>query len=199
MPGAVPGERGEIGDLIVVDSSHHDHVELYRRQSRCLRRGCRGDRIEVEVSSSYGADALRTKRVGAHVDSVEACLSELARKERKPHTVRRNREILHSRNRPKLRNEDLEMWPQRRLAARDANATQSERSELFDYRCDLFVREDVCVRQPFQACRRHTVQAAKVAPVRHRDSEVLDATTETISRLLDHTIASFGCAVGSTH
>ena len=54
----IQGETREVDDLIVVDPTHHDHVQFDRAETSGLRGARRGDRIETEVASRDHCNAI---------------------------------------------------------------------------------------------------------------------------------------------
>src|SRR5205085_4460854 len=91
-----------------------------------------------------------------------------------------------------------DLRPQRRLAAGESQASQSEGRELRNHTRDLFVSQDVRFRQPREPGDWHAVLASEIAAICHRDAQIFDLSAEAVAQRLDHgPMAPSGC-VGST-
>ena len=128
--GCVEREAREVLDLVVVDPAHHDDVDLDRVEPRVLGRARGGDRVEAEVARAIAAmrsgrscrrscsrdrgPPSRSDRAssGSFTPFVESAMSSISGTARS------------------MRDQRLEVGPDRRLAAGDAQAAQAERREL---------------------------------------------------------------------
>src|SRR5437868_5532563 len=87
------GEPRDVLDLVVVDSSHDDHVDLDGREPGVLSRLRGANGIESEITPRDVRDTLRAKTVHAHVDAIESHLTQQRRELGKPYAVRREGDV----------------------------------------------------------------------------------------------------------
>src|ERR1035437_9814017 len=127
MPRIVESESREIDDFIVVHASHDDNVELDWSQARRLRGLRGGDRLESEGATRDGHDTIGLEAVRRDVDPIETGVSEHGRELGQLHSIRRERDVLHLRHAANEPHQRLDLWPNRRLAARDAKDRKSTR------------------------------------------------------------------------
>jgi len=186
MPRMIEREPCEIDDLVIVDSAHHDHVQLDRSDARRLGRACGSDRFESEVSASNRSDTLGAQTVSADVDAIQSGAAQWRRKLGQSHAIRRERDVLDLGDRAQHLDQTRQRWANRWLAPRYAQAAQPERRELRDDARDLFVAENIRLRQPRETFDRHAIQAAEVAPIRDRDPEIFDAPAKLVAQRLFH-------------
>jgi len=182
VPGTLNRQAREVLDFVVVRAAQHDDVDLDRRETRCLGRDRSRDRVEAKVTSCDRRDSLGTQRVRAHVHAIEASLPKRPRHLRELRAVGRQRDVLDFRNGLELANQRLEIGTDGRLTAGDSKASQAQRRQLPDDFGDLLVRQDLGLRQPLQPFLRHAIHAAEVAPIRHRDTQVLDAPSPLVAQ-----------------
>ena len=139
MPGIVPRQRCEVGNFVVVDSAHHDHVDLDRAKSGRLCGSRRGNQIEVEITPGDLHHPLGAQRIGADVDAIKAGIREFRGHGRQLHTIRRERDILDFRDVAQHPYESAKLRPDSRFATRDAKPSQAHRGELTHNFGDLLV------------------------------------------------------------
>src|SRR5262249_15527909 len=101
---------------------------------------------------------------------------------RQSNAVRRQRDVSDLGNRTQHAHELMNLWPDRGLAARDAQPTEPEWRELPNHLGDLLVRKNLRLRQPLHSVLWHAVHASEVAPIRDRDAQILDRPPELIER-----------------
>src|SRR5688500_14388844 len=77
VPWPVDREPGEVRDLIVVDSAHHHHVDLDRREPGMLCGVGSGNGIELEIAAGDFPDPIRSQRIDADIDAVQARVLQL--------------------------------------------------------------------------------------------------------------------------
>src|SRR5581483_2615803 len=136
--------------------------------------------VEPEVAPCNLRDAITAQTVDAHVHAIETAFAKQRSQLGQADSVRRKRDVRDLGNRMQLPNELVNLWANRRFAARDAQPAKPERGELPHDLDDLLVCEDVRFRKPLHSRLGHAVHASEVAPIRDGDAQILDAPTELI-------------------
>jgi hypothetical protein len=134
----------------------------------------------VLVAARQGAEALRTQGVEAHRQPPEPGALQRRRLLGQQDPVGRQRQVAEPRLPRQESDEHIEVAPQERLAARQADLLDAEREEHVDEPRQLLEREDVGARQPHVLLLRHAVGAAQVAAVRDREPQVAERPAEAI-------------------
>ena len=123
-----------------------------------------------EVDVVHRAEDLVVERVEAHRDAREPGVRERLRLLRQERGVRRQRDVESSSSAASMRDQQLEIAAEERLAAGDAELPHAEVDEHARDALDLLEREELAPRQePVLAAEdllRHAVDAAEVAAVR---------------------------------
>src|SRR5688572_6228642 len=174
VPGVINGEPGKIGQLIVIDPTHDDDVDLDRRQPRGFRGSSGSDRIEIETAPRDSFDAIRSQGVHAHVHAVEAGRLEPGGELHETHSIGGERNVLDPGYCTEHRNEAIQIGANRGLTTGYPQASETEWGELLHDAGDLFIGEDVGLGKPFQPGDRHAIETAEVAFVGDGDPEILD-------------------------
>ena len=185
VEGMHEGEPGEILDLVVVDATHHHHIELHRAEPRVVRSAGGVHGIEGDPPPCDRRDAIRAQRVRAHIHTVQTGRLQRRGELRKLHAIGAERDILDTRNGSEHRDQRDEFGADRRFATGDAKPLEAEGGQLPHHRGDLLVGQDVRARQPIEPLLRHTIHTPEVATVGDADAEILDAAAV----LIDHEAA----------
>ena len=165
------------GDLVVVHAALYDHVDLDGREA-CGQRGINsGEHAgDGEVGVVHRAESGVVQRVEAHGEPVQPGLAEGAGFFGKDGAVRGERDVLQPRRVAHHADERLHIAPQEWLAAGEPQLFHAERCEDADEPRAFLQRENLRTRQEVVAApedlARHTISAAKIAPVRDRQAQV---------------------------
>jgi hypothetical protein len=162
----------EIDDAAVVDAALHHDVDLHRRQPRLGRRiDGRQDGGDGEVDVVHAAERGVVERVEADGDAVQAGVAQHARfLRREERAVGGECKILHPANAGQHLHQALEVAPQQRFAAGEADLLRPLAHEEARHAGDLLEGQQRGARQVAVPRRpedlfRHAVRAAKVTPV----------------------------------
>ena len=170
-PAALPGEGGEVHDLVVVDAPHEDDVDLDRRQTGGLGGvHAREDGVE-SIATGDRREAPAVEGVTAHVHAAKTAVDEGAGQMGEADAVGRQGHVLEPQRR-QLAHQDGEVGAHQRLAASEADGSDAEAVEYPSHALDLLVGEDALSRQPLHVLHRHAVRAPEVAAVGHRDAQI---------------------------
>src|SRR5690606_29556546 len=176
----------EIEHGVIVDAALYHRVDLDRCEP-----GCDGSRNTLEHSLEFGKATAHLGEDGsiegveADGDPVQTICLQLGGMLREEHAVSCKRDILDPFDRCEIANELGEIGTQQRLATGEAyfaNAKLHEESRDAD---DLIERQPL--RRPQEAIvlverlARHAVRAAKIAPVHHRDAQIVQGSAEHVA------------------
>jgi hypothetical protein len=102
------------------------------------------------------------------------------------HAVSRERDILHAFQRGQLADQLGDIRAQQRLAAGEANLLYAELHEQPRQARDLLERQPLVRLEEavvlVEGLPRHAVRAAEIAPVHHRNAQVVQRAIERIAR-----------------
>ena len=137
----------------------------------------------MQIPSRNRDHTVRLQRVGADVHAIKPGVRELSGERRQLDTVRGERNVLDSRDLAQHTHELGELRPNGRLPPGNTKPSQTQRGELTHNVGNLFVTQDVGLRQPWQPLHGHAVLAPEVAAIGDRDTQILDFPAELIVRL----------------
>ena len=171
-------EHGE--QLILVESSKRDHVDLDRQPGRARRLDPAQRDIEVADARDM-PERRRIEGVEAHVDTAHPCRRQHRRMFGKPHRVGRQRELVEAvaDQRPQSHRERVDTAPHERLAAGQADAADAACDETLGKFGHFLDAEH---RRPGQEGHvfGHAITAAQVAAVGDRQAQVTDPATKSV-------------------
>jgi len=174
-------ELEQIDQLIVIGPARHDGVDFHGIEAGAGGRiDPRQDR-RMLVEPGQPFEALTIERVEADGDAVQAGIAKGPGLVGQEDAVRREREVVDSRQRRQLRDEHRQIPAEQRLAARDPDPVGTDRHERAGERGDLLEREQRFAGQPGVVRLRHAVVTPQVAAVGHRDPEAPERPGEAIT------------------
>ncbi len=178
----------ECDDLVVVDATFDDRIDLDRVESRFLGGSDPVQHVDEFVTPSHLMELLAIERVEADVHPPEPGLTEATGDETHRGAVRGHREVDRSARMLELGelvDEHRQMRSNGRLPARQTDALhavaldEDPRQPL-----DLLERHHLGPWQPLHALLGHAVGASEVAAIGDRDAQVLDHAAERIDQIL---------------
>ena len=191
----VASETCKVDDLVVVDTTLYDSVDLDRREAGLLRRV---DAVEYScqlVAPGHLEEPVGTQRVEADVDALESRVAQLLGEQPERRAIGREADVgrvpcvwrsrccRNSKGR-QLADENGEMGAHGGLATRESQSVDLE--TLDEDACqtlDLLERHHFATRQPDHALFWHAVGTAKVAAIGDRDAQVTNGASEGIDEI----------------
>ncbi len=180
-----PAEMEELDDLVIVDPSHRDDVELDRVEAS---RNGGVDAFEHPsqfVAFGQAKETVGDEGVDADVDTVETGVAQIVGDQGEGGAVGRHRQLDIQRRQPF--DQQGEPRPHRRLAAGEANRPHTG---LLDqdagHPLDLLVGENAASLHPVHSLLGHAICAAEVAAIRDRDSKIGVHPTEGVDQRSCH-------------
>ena len=126
LPGVVERQRGEVGDLVVVEAAHHHRVQLDRRQAVLLGGADAVEDLADVAAAGDAAEAVGVEGVDADVEAVEPGGGERRGELRQEEGVGRHRDLLHPRERLDGAHELRQVGAHGRLAAGEAELAEAQ-------------------------------------------------------------------------
>ena len=168
----------------VVEAALDDDVDLHRQAGFGRGVDPGEDARDREVDVVHRPEHLVVERVEADGDARQPRVGERLRLLRQERCVRRQRDVEVVAERRELRDQHLEVAPEERLAAGDAELLHAELDEHARDALDLLEREELTPRQEAvvvpEDLLRHAVDAAEVAAVGDRDPEIANRPAEGV-------------------
>src|SRR5438128_8548191 len=196
------GEAGEVDDLVVVAAAHHDHVELDGAEASHAG-GCQATEHTIErIAAGEILEAVRVQRIQADVEPLQPGGLEGLRFCLEKDAIRGHRDVERLVDGGDHGGQLLDAPAHERLAAgqpdgADAAVVDEDARDAHD----LLEAEHLVARQPGKAGGRHAVDAAKVAAVRDRDTQVIRNPPEGIAEMQNrnrtgHELSIWGVQLG---
>ena len=174
-------EGGEVDDLVVVDATHHDAVDLHRVEAGVERGVDAGDHPVEVVAAGELAEHLGAQGVEGHVDPAQAGVGEVVRHLRELHAVGGHGDVDPEGG--EHRDQPRQVRADSGLPARDADRLEAEALDPHPHDPGLLlVGEQLVAVQPGHALLGHAVGAAEVAAVGDRHAQVGDPAPERIDQ-----------------
>ena len=175
----------------VVHPALHDHVDLDRREPGRERSV---DALEHALDRERDVvdrlERLVVERVERDGHALQSGIGEALGLAREQGAVRGERDVGDAVDRHEALDQTLELAPQERLAARQADLLDAVGGERRRDALDLLEREQCGAVEELEVLAehlaRHAVDAAEVAAVGDRDAEVTEAASEQVDGLCGH-------------
>ena len=181
-------ELGERDDLVVVDASLDDRVDLDRREAGFLGRLDAVEHTLEFVTARHLLELDPVEGVEADVDPTQSGVTQRLGHEAHRGAVGGHRQIdrtIRPLDRCELLDEHGQVRPHGRLTAGEADPSNAvPLHEHAGEPLDLLEGHHLRAGQPLHALLGHAVGTAEVAPIGDRDAQVLDEAPERIDQLL---------------
>ena len=184
----VAAEFGERHDLVVVDATFDDGVDLDRREPGFLGRLDAVEHTLEFVAARHLMESRAVEGVEADVDPTQPCVTQRLGHQAHRGAVGGHRQIdrtIRPLDRCELLDEHGQVRTHGGLTAGEADPPNAvPLHEHAGEPLDLLERHHLRARQPLHPFLGHAVGAAEVAPIGDRDAQVLDDAPERIDQLL---------------
>ncbi len=162
----------QVGQLVVVDPTHHDRVELEPGPARLPHRRDALQHPSVRIASGQRLEAILAQRVEADRDPVEARRAQRGRLLGQQHPVRGHGQVLDARVGREEPHEPVEVAPEQRLTAGETHLVHPQVGEDVHEPVHLLEGQHVIAGQPDVLLLGHAVLTAQVAAVGDREPQV---------------------------
>jgi hypothetical protein len=200
-----PRELEQVADLVLVESTDDDAVDLDRTEPRVPRGADALDDVSVSGAARERDEPLGPQGVEAHGHAIETRSAKRACRGRQQHAIRGEGEIGDLGNGAKRSHQDIEVMTQEGLTTGESDLRRAQPGEDPGEPGQLLEREYRLARQPGVFRLGHAIAAAEVAAIGDRESQAAERPREGIAHGGDHSgvRAMAGTvppgAVGSTH
>ena len=173
----------QVQDLVVVGAPDHDGVDLDGSHSGVP--GCQDPFQNVFQPSPFGdgPELLGVQSVQADVDPAQARPLQRGSGLGQERAVGGEAQVFQSADTGEVPKQSVQVAPDQGLAARNSDSPDAQVDEEARQPDDLFESQQLPLLDPDVLVQRHAVPATVVAPVRHRDSQILHGSAECVGRL----------------
>ena len=180
LHGQLPREFHHARYLRLTLAADEDGVYLHRLE--VVQRGAQARESGFQLSDArHLAVALRREGVEADIHPAQARAAQVGREAGQEQAVRRHADLLHARGSRRARADIHDAAPHQRFPARQAYLAYAAAARREGDLLQRLNAQDVLVPPFLHTPRRHAVDAAQVAQIRHRKAEIIYISSVTVT------------------
>ena len=166
--------------LIVVEPPNRHRVELQPCESRASYRLNPFHHTRIFITAGQLAKSFWSQRIEADCDAVKPCLIQRLSLVRQKDAIRRQRDICHPPVLEQQADQPRQPTSKQRLSAGQPYSIHAEVGKIASQACQFLIGQHILARQPDIVLLRHAVLAAKIASIRHGQTQAAQRPTENI-------------------
>ena len=170
----IPGQGREVGDLVIVEAPNEDGIQFQMVKACVLCRLDAGKHIRERSQPGHGGKSVRPQGVHADIQPVHARFPQRGGQFRQQGTVGGEAQLLKARDGPQHAAQFHDAPAHQRLPAGEADLLHAAAYRRTGDLLQLFEGEDILMGLLGHSLGRHAVPAAVVAPIRHRQAQIVD-------------------------